>query len=302
MKKITIIIAALIAYTATLWAQEPTAAQDTIATFKVENSSDVTLSSGKNGSVAINIAGYSITLAEPKSKDYHATMLTLAQSGMEFAQVEYVDPEDPHSKIKRKKRSKVNFVSNSKFGLIHLSSPDYSSYSAEQQGFLNLRQSKSIYYGLDLVGVRVPLDYEGIVTLKSGVNLMCYNFTFDNDVTLDYQDGAITPVTLDGDYKKSKLTTAYAAIPLSLAIKLSKNVTLEPGVYAGLIFNSHTKYKEPNTKSDYLRGVNQAIAGASLAVGYKGTSLYCDYNFTSLFEQGRGPETQAMSLGIAFKL
>ncbi len=303
MKKLAIIVAAIVYSIASLWAQEPTPRKDTIATFKVENSDDVVLSSN-DGTLAINIAGYSITLAERKEKEKESSsrQLTLTQSGFAVEHVEYVDPNDPKSEVKQRTGSKVTFASNSKIGLIALTTPDYSAYQSGDEGFMDLRLSKSIYYGLDLVGLRTKLDSKGVVTLKTGINLMCYNFSFDGDITLDYQNGVITPIALDGDQKKSKLTTAYVAIPLSIAFDLSDHFTLEPGLYAGLIVNSHTKYKFPKTKSDYMGGVNQAIGGVSLTATYQGIGLYCNYNLTTLFEEGRGPDTQAISFGVGFKL
>ncbi len=301
MKKLVIIAVAILYSSTALWAQEPAERKDTIATFKVENSDDVVLSSN-DGTVSINVAGYSIGLSQRKNSGYDARQLHLSNGGLYTTKVQYEDPGNPTSKVTKRKISTVSFASNSQLGVIMLTSPDYSAYGAADQGFLDLRWSKSIYYGLDLVGLHVPLDPKEVVTLKTGVNLMCYNFTFDSSITLNYTDGAITPTAIDSSYKKSKLTTAYASIPLSLSIKVSKKFTIEPGVYAGLLINSHTKYKSPKVKSDYLKGVNQAVAGASLAVTYDGVGIYCNYNATSLFEQGRGPETQAISFGIGFKL
>ncbi len=301
MKRLLFLTAVTLCYATTIWAQEPAPRKDTIATFKVENSDDVVLSSG-GGKVSIDIAGYSIALSQPKEKNYDARELNFTQSGFELNKVEYKDPENPSEGYKSREKSKITFASNSKLGLIMLTSPDYSAYSSDEQGFMDLRLGKSIYYGLDLVGLRVPLDNNGILTLKTGINLMCYNFTFDDDITIDYQNGMITPIAIESSNKKSKLTTAYATIPLSLSIDLGKKFFIEPGIYAGLIVNSHTKYKFPKVKSDYLNGVNQAIAGVSFSATHYGVGLYCNYNLTSLFEQGRGPETTALTFGISFKL
>ncbi|MFI3286478.1 MAG: hypothetical protein R3Y08_07480 [Rikenellaceae bacterium] len=298
MKKFIFTLALILSSVVTLWAQEPTSEQDTIATFKVDNGDDVVLSS-KNDGISINIAGYDILLGQDENAKYDQHQVLAGCGGIEIQKVEL---EEDKFTAKSSKKSKLNFASNSKLGLISLSRPDYSVYGDDHKNFLDLKPSKSIYYGLDLVGLRLPIDNKERLILKTGINLMCYNFTFANDITLTYQDEIITPVEIDNCTKKSKLTTAYAAIPLSLRVKLSKKLSIEPGVYAGLIVNSHTKYKKPKVKSDYLRGVNQAIAGASLSLYYNGIGLYCDYNFTTLFDQGRGPETRALSAGITFKL
>ncbi len=294
MKKIVITLALILTALCTISAQE----QDTIATFKVDNGDDVVLSSKDDG-VAINIAGYNISLSQDENAKYDQHQILASCGGIEIQKVEL---EEDKFTAKSLKKSKLNFASNSKLGLISLSKPNYSAYGANSQNFLDLRPWKSIYYGLDLVGLRLPIDYKERFTLKTGINLMCYNFTFARNITLSYQNEMITPIALENPTKKSKLTTAYAAIPLSLRVQLTKKLSIEPGIYAGLLINSHTKYKKPKVKSDHLRGVNQAIAGASLSLYYNGMGLYCDYNFTNLFNQGRGPETRALSAGITFKL
>ncbi len=298
MKQLTITFALLTISVVTLWAQEPTAQQDTIATFKVENGDDVVLSSKEDG-VSINIAGYNISLSQDTKSKYDSGSVYITQSGIGITRYEKEDD----GTIKSEKNSVVTFASNSKLGLISLSKPDYSNYGADAQDFLDLKASKSIYFGLDLIGLNIYLNEKKSLTLRTGLNLMCYNFTFSNSLTLTYQDNMITPVEIESYHKKSKLTTAYMAIPLSLSVKLSKNIFVEPGVYAGIIINSHTKYKDPKIKSNYLNGLNEAIAGTSLSLTHDdlGLALYCDYNLTTLFSEQRGPETKAFTYGISFK-
>ncbi len=292
------VIAVILALPIAAKAQE-TVPQDTIATFKVENSDDVVLSS-ENDAVAINIAGYKIQLGNSKDDtDYNATQLSLGLQGTKFRKA--VLDEDGFT-TKKVKTSKISFASNTKLGLISLSSPNYSAYSADDKNFMDLRGGKSIFFGLDLVGLNIPLNDSGSIYFKSGVNLMCYNYTFSNDVTLKYKDDLITPVAIDSGTKKSKLATTYIAIPLSVSFKLAPKLFLEPGVYAGVLVNAHTKYKKPKVKSGYLRGVNQAVAGASLSLSYDGFGIYCDYNATTLFDEGRGPKTKALTFGLTFKL
>ncbi len=298
MKKVITALTVALLSTLTLSAQE-TIKKGTIATFKVDNNNEMILQSKDDG-VSINIAGYAISLGGAKKssdEEYTARSFTVGTGGTTVTKVAY---EEDGKSIKKKKKSKISIASNAKLGFITLSSPDYSIYEASDKGFMDLRTGKSIYFGLDLVGVSLSLNDSGSVQLKTGINLMYYNYTFADDITIGYQDQMIYPVALDGDYKKSKLTTTYFAIPLSLQIKLGGDISIEPGVYAGVLYGSHTKYKEPKSKSKGIRGINDAVAGASLTLDFDGIGLYCDYNFTSLFEDCRGPETQAMTMGVKF--
>ncbi len=299
MKKIATLLCAIIISTLSLAAQD-IVQQDTIATFEVEGNDNVVLSSKEDG-ISIDIAGYKIALAGAKnrSEDEQQRELSISTSGATLSKVSL---EEDGVTVKKRKRCYLSIASNSKLGVIALSTPDYSIYSADNQNFMDLRSSKSIYFGLDVVSLKLPLNDKGNLSLKTGLNLMCYNYTFADDITLTYQNNIITPVAIESSNKKSKLATTYLAIPLSLSIDLGKKFTLEPGLYAGVLINSHTKYKKPKVKSDYLRGVNDAVAGASLTLSHDGFGIYCDYNFTSLFEQDRGPECNALTVGIKFNL
>ncbi len=274
--------------------------KDTLATFKVENGDDIILQQNEEQGVVINIAGYQISLAgEKKDSDYNTRQLIIGPQGASVINAQVA--EDGFTKIKEKK-SKLSFVSNSKLGLIALASPDYSLYSTADKNFLDLRTGKSIFYGLDLMSLRLPLNNSGSLNLRTGINLMCYNFTFSNDITLESQNGMVTPIAIDSSNKKSKLTTTYLAIPLSLSIKVAKKTFIEPSLYAGILTSSNTKYKKPKVKTKQLSGLNQAVTGASFAVYHNGIGVYCDYNLTTLFNQDQGPTTHALSAGITFKL
>ncbi|MFR9620953.1 MAG: hypothetical protein SNH63_07035 [Rikenellaceae bacterium] len=195
----------------------------------------------------------------------------------------------------------LSTLSDVKFGLITLTSPDYSGYGADEQDFLDLRSGKSIFFGLNLLGFESPIGSKRRASLKAALSLMCYNYTFLDDITIVYQDRRITPMALDADYKKSKLTTLYLTIPVSLSLKVAKHLSLEPGIYAGALIKSHTKYKRPKVKSDYLGGLNDFVAGVSFGItNQRGIGIYCDYNLTDLFAEGRGPQTNAITFGLKF--
>ncbi|MFR9503308.1 MAG: hypothetical protein SNH73_02500 [Rikenellaceae bacterium] len=301
MKKIIITLIIIVASSIKLSAQETNIKQDTIATFKVEDNDDVILSSKEDG-LSINIAGYEIALGSKEmceeESEKRVRTITLTQSGIRFNEEEVEEDGFTVKKSRPQKMGKLSIASDPKLGFISLTSPSYSAYDSSNSGFLDLKGGKSIYFGLHLLELKQYLNSKRSIALKTGFDIMCYNFTFADDITLEYQNNIITPIALDGNYKKSKLSTTYIAIPLTLSFNIADKFSLQPSLYAGVLVNSHTKYKRPKVKSDYLRGVNQAIAGTSLSVNLKWISVYCDYNFTELFSEGRGPATQAFSIGI----
>ncbi|MFI3261601.1 MAG: outer membrane beta-barrel protein [Rikenellaceae bacterium] len=255
--------------------------KDTIATFNVDGNEKITLrQNDKNGGVTIDLAGYEIVFGEHKG----AAVKTAAKS--------------------KKKTDKVKFsiLTDINMGFTTLISSDYTSNTVDDKNLLDLNQGKSIYFSSNLVGISAPLDSKGALTLKTGINLKCFNFTFADDITIDYQDGKIVTVDIDESNKKSKLTTAYLGVPLSLSLKVKNKFYIEPGVYAGLNINAHTKYKRPIVKNGNIKGINPVIAGAMLKVRYNKIGFFGDYTFTNVFRNDVGPKAKVFSVGLTLSL
>ncbi len=291
MKRLIFTLTALLVGTLTLSAQQ-ISQQDTIARFKVNNTDDVVLHNNSEG-VSIDIAGFKISLTNPKNSEHDSASISINHSETFIGEEK---PAENSSAIKWS-RSKLSIISRPKFGVIAPASIDYSVYE-DSGNFLDLKTYKSVFFGVNLIGLITPLGENKRVYLKSGINLMCYNYTLSNDVTLDFQNSMITPVEIDSSNKKSKFTTTYLAMPLTLSIKLARKTYLEPSVYAGVLVSSNTKYKKPKVKTKHLDGLNQAMAGAEILLRTNGVGVYCNYNFTTIFNKNQGPEAKALTVGI----
>ncbi|MFI3259914.1 MAG: hypothetical protein R3Y16_07450 [Rikenellaceae bacterium] len=252
---------------------------DSIATFPIDPNNEMKLSIDSNRSgVAIDIAGYNITLVGAKSND------TAAKVGNK-------------NSASKNTKVKADIISNVRLGFNALSSPNYEGYSAEDQGFLELKGGRSIMFSLDVLRFEYSIANKRLL-LGSGLGLTTYNYTFADDITIIREDGVVLPETIDESFKKSKLRTTYATLPISLSLRVAPKLYLQGSLYAGVLLNSVTKYKDPISK-EWLGGVNPLLFGTTVKLQYKGVGIFWSYNVSTLFESGSGPDTRVSTIGIS---
>lgn len=202
--------------------------------------------------------------------------------------------------IRERPLSRIN-VGNFQLGFIGLTTPDYSMYEDDTQGFLDLNNGRSISFAFEVIA-EIPLDYRGNVWFSGGLRPRWDNYVFADPITLTKTDGMIFPQELDRDamkrYKKSKLTTFTLDIPLTMEFKLSKNVSLGGGVYGGFVLGDYTKYKFKKVKDKGDYAINFFQAGATFRIRIWRIGAFFNYNFTPLFKNGAGPKTQPYMFGI----
>ncbi|MFR9537173.1 MAG: hypothetical protein SNJ11_01385 [Rikenellaceae bacterium] len=174
-------------------------------------------------------------------------------------------------------------------------------YSSTDNNFLELTPYKSYSLGMNVLQLTFFLDSKRKFRINTGINATYNNYSFSNYTTLGYENQMVTPVALDESYSRSKLMTTYATVPLSISANLS-NIFIEAGVYAGILLDSRTKCKKPKVVESQVKGMNQNVTGMIVALHINDVGLYCDYNFTSLFDKDQGPEVNAISAGISFRL
>ncbi|MFR9533383.1 MAG: hypothetical protein SNG49_00915 [Rikenellaceae bacterium] len=174
-------------------------------------------------------------------------------------------------------------------------------YSYTDNNFLELTPYKSYSLGMNVLQLTFFLDSKRKFRINTGINATYNNYSFSNYTTLGYENQMVTPVVLDESYSRSKLMTTYATVPLTLTAHL-RDVIIDAGVYAGILLDSRTKCKKPKVVESQVKGMNQNVTGMIVALHVGNTGLYCDYNFTSLFNKDQGPEVNAISAGISFRL
>ena len=115
-------------------------------------------------------------------------------------------------------------------------------------------------------------------------------------------------------YKKYKLSTTYAEIPLELRYTANpanpnKSLKAAVGVKIGTLLGAHTKAKDlKNSAGTTLNSAtvkessksyfNTTRFAATARVGYGLFSLFGSYNITNIFKDGVAPETKLIQVGI----
>ncbi|GAA0893076.1 hypothetical protein GCM10009122_27550 [Fulvivirga kasyanovii] len=168
--------------------------------------------------------------------------------------------------------------------------------------------------------------------LEWGPSVTWYNFKFQNDRVrvIDGPDGTTFAEDTDlpdADFKKSKLTVAYANFTVVPMLSFGeatrkkrafwdwydkkdwddeqRGFRIGVGGYAGYRIASYSKIvyddggKEKDKDKDNYN-LNNFRYGLRLQMGYRGTDLFFNYDMNELFTEGKGPKLNAFSFGITF--
>ncbi|UII29856.1 hypothetical protein LVD17_16270 [Fulvivirga ulvae] len=209
-----------------------------------------------------------------------------------------------------------NYINDGKF-------PD------ETDELYTVRPFGSWYVGINSVN---STYIGGPLYIEWGPSVTWYNFKFQNDRVrvIDGSDGTTFAEDTDlpdADFKKSKLTVAYAnfsLIPmfsLGEPRKVKKDIwpwdnkkewqeeqrgfRIGAGGYIGYRIASYSKivYDDGSKEKDKDKdnyNLNNFRYGLRLQMGYRGTDLFFNYDMNELFTEGKGPKLNAFSFGITF--
>jgi hypothetical protein len=170
----------------------------------------------------------------------------------------------------------------------------------------------------------------GPLYLDWGGGFSWYNFKFENSATrLDPNGGQLNFIEENniGSALKSKLKVSYLnimAVPMidfsrgkrlvrkyeeddvRVSFSHKKGFRIGVGPYAGLRLGNKAKYIErTDGDRDKIKGkggyfLNDFRYGARLQVGINGFDMFVNYDFNELFESGKGPELNPISIGVVF--
>ena len=150
-------------------------------------------------------------------------------------------------------------------------------------------------------------------SFAAGVGIGTSNVYFKNQELSFTDTGALgkmvhfNPETYD--YKKSKLTTAYAEAPFELRYfsnkeDRNKGFKAAIGLKAGALVGAHTKTKRTVEGSSVVEKVNTKRyletwrVGGTVRLGYGNFSIFGTYQLNSVFKEGNGPQVTPFSVGL----
>ena len=193
------------------------------------------------------------------------------------------------------------------FGGNQLWNTNYDLYPDRPADFLETRPEKSFEFNLNFAEYSFGFgSYVGIVT---GLGFNWNDYKFKNRYTLTKdENGMIQPVDLpEGDFRKSKLSSVYLTAPLMLEIQIPGNhkqdrLFIAGGVIGGIKLGEHTKTKIGDEKSKDKGDFNLSPLrwGYTARIGFEDMGIFATYYNTPLFQDGKGPETTPLTIGLTF--
>jgi hypothetical protein len=177
--------------------------------------------------------------------------------------------------------------------------------------YFNLNTTKSYTWNFSFPCLSIGFTRHFGLASTIGINFNKYRFDGNNSIVKD-ENGVIGPSypAAGITYSKSKLVTTYATLPLILEaqIPLSNNnrtINIGAGVIGAAKLGAHAKVvyytggKEKEKHKDDF-SLNTFRWGATGRIGYEFFQVYGTCYFTSMFENGKGPELYPFEIGIAF--
>ena len=183
-----------------------------------------------------------------------------------------------------------NHLSLMEFGFCQIVGTDYGAYAAEDRGFMDLNNGKSIHVAFNFVTFNTLLTKSRTLGLSIGLGLSVENYVFSNDLTIKYADGMMRPEPIDASYKKSKLVATYLHVPVLLDWNIRRGLFLSAGLNFDLNIGGHTKIKFPKEKYRNCH-LNPFNVGATVRLGFQRLYVYGNYSFMEMFKPGSRPQS-----------
>ncbi|MFT5725674.1 MAG: hypothetical protein ACI9JN_002801 [Bacteroidia bacterium] len=167
--------------------------------------------------------------------------------------------------------------------------------------------SANFHLGIIQQGINL---YRGHLRLVYGIGIEFNNYRFKEGVTITPDSKPLEYVVDDAiEYKRNKIVSRYATIPLMLNFKSNpsnddKSFKVAAGIQAGYLIGAHQKQKwgqgkqkeKKKVKGDY--GFEDYRIGYVAQFGYGDLVIYGKYYPTSTFKTGRGPEVNTACVGL----
>jgi hypothetical protein len=184
---------------------------------------------------------------------------------------------------------------------------------AKNYKYMDLNYSRSFNFQFNLFEKQFNLA-KNHVKIITGFGFDYHSYALSNKTKLN-ADSSFTWGTIDSSntysYKKNKLRNTYIQVPLLLEFNTSNNPNksfhLAFGVIGEFLISGRTKQSLEElkaNKADVTRvrkdnyNMSPFAAKAHVNFGYKGWTLFGEYNLTPLFESGKGPELYPFTAGI----
>jgi hypothetical protein len=197
------------------------------------------------------------------------------------------------------------------FGFNGLLTDFFSTTLELEDSYFDLNTAKSNNWNLLLPCISIPFTRHFGIASTIGISWNKYRFDGNNSIVKG-ENGVIGPYYPEPGitYSKSRFLTTYATLPVILEAQIpvsqsNRTINIGAGLIGAAKLGSHTRViyytdgkQKEKRKDDF--SLNTFRWGATGRIGYEFFQVYGTCYFTSLFEQGKGPELYPYEIGIAF--
>ena len=170
---------------------------------------------------------------------------------------------------------------------------------------MEIRPLRSWYFGFNIADVGIAFDRRHIAGLFTGVGLGWNNFSWNNDVKIEYDPDnvvyTLVPIESDQVVKNSKYGALFLQMPLMLEVRPTRHMYIDAGVTGGLRIAQWNRVKFEDgtqTKRYYGASINQFKLDASLRVGGENMGFFANYALLPLFEMSNA-KVHPVSFGFS---
>lgn len=285
MRQLILILSALLISSSFAWSQEVTIENDESVIYL--DSKGANTVSANDGKLSLMLNGTRFNIGQSKKQEETTGTTSISRSPRK-AYFGLFGIGSPH----------FNHIAAFEIGVNTFVGTDYSMYSAEEANQLMYSNKKAVNFTFNVGNFNVPLNPRRSLVLSGAFGFTYDNYTFVDNYTMEYRDGMMHSVALDGNIKKSKMVATYFHMPVMIDLNLGKNFFISAGVNLDVLIGSHLKYKFPKTTIDDTITLNPVQFGITGRVGWRRLYGYVNYSFIDMYKKGTGPGGKRLSAGV----
>ena len=156
---------------------------------------------------------------------------------------------------------------------------------------MEIRPLRSWYFGFNIADVGIAFNRKHTAGVFTGVGIGWNNFSWNNDVTIEYDPDnvvyTLVPIDTDKIVKTSKYGALFLQVPLMVEVRPTRNMYIDAGVTGGLRFAQWNRVKLADG-SQFKRysaaSINQFKLDASFRIGYDFLGFFANYSLLPIFD------------------
>lgn len=170
---------------------------------------------------------------------------------------------------------------------------------------MGLRPLRSWYFGFNIADVGIAFNRKHTAGLFTGVGIGWNNFSWNNDITIEYDPEnvvyTIVPIDPNKVVKNTKNGVLFLQVPLMFEIRPTRRMYIDAGVTSGLRIAQWNRVKFADgsqVKNYYSASVNQFKLDASLRIGSRYLGFFANYALLPLFDMNNA-KVHPLSFGFS---